>query len=80
MFVECVVSLLNLIHRLTTESVRMFYSSEDWEIYYTKWFDKLIKWPFPRLAMHIWTAWMLARYGLGFLMKRAWRRVKGLAN
>lgn len=69
-----------LWEKLRDRYVRMFYSSGDWEIYYTKWFDKLIKWQFPRLAMHIWTAWVLVRYDLGFLMKRAWRRVKGLAN
>jgi hypothetical protein len=65
-----------LWEKLRDRYVRQIYYSGGWEIYYTKWFDKLIKWPFPRLAMHVWTAWMLVRYDLGFLMKRAWKRIK----
>ena len=60
--------------KLRDRYVRMFYSSDGWEIYYTQWFDKLIKWPFPHLAMHVWTAYIMLRYDLKFLMKRAWRR------
>lgn len=75
-----------LWEKLRDRYVRMFYSSGGWEIYYTKWFDTLLKplskcshtyiHTYARLAMHVWTAWMLVRYDLGFLMKRAWKRIK----
>ncbi len=65
----------SLWEKMRDRYVRMFYSSGDWEIYYTKWFDKLIKYPFPHLAMHIWTAYMMVRYDLAFLMKRFWKKI-----
>ena len=64
-----------LWEKMRDRYVRKFYSSEGWEIYYTKWFDKLIKWPCPLLAMHLWTAWIALRYDLVFLLKRALHRV-----
>ena len=54
----------------------IFYSSGDWEIYSTKWFDKLIKYPCQHLVMHMWTLYMLIRYDLGFLFKRLMNRIK----
>lgn len=65
----------SLWEKMRDRYVRMFFSSGGWEIYYTRWFDKLIKWPFPHLAMHLWTAWIAVRYDFGLLMKRAWRRI-----
>ena len=65
-----------LWEKLRDRYVRMFYSSDDWEIYYTKWFDKLVKYPCPHLAMHLWTLGMLVRYDLGFLIKRVWFKFK----
>lgn len=65
-----------LWEKLRDRYVRMFYSSGDWEIYYTKWFDKLIKYPCPHLVMHMWTLYMLIRYDLGFLFKRLMKRIK----
>ena len=65
----------SLWEKMRDRYVRMFYSSGDWEIYYTKWFDKLIKYPFPHAAMHVWTACMMVRYDLGFLMKRFWKKI-----
>ena len=65
----------SLWEKMRDRYVRKFYSSGDWEIYYTKWFDKLIKYPFPHLAMHIWTAYMMVRYDIGFLMKRFWKKI-----
>lgn len=65
-----------LWEKLRDRYVRMFYSSGDWEIYYTRWFDKLIKWPFPHLAMHVWTMYIMLRYDMGFLMRRAECRIK----
>lgn len=64
----------SLWEKIRNRYVRRFYSSEGWEIYYTQWFDKLIKYPFPHLAMHAWTAYMVLRYDLGFLLKRVWQR------
>ena len=64
----------SLWEKLRDRYVRMFYSSGGWEIYYTHWFDNLIKWPFPHLAMHVWTAYIMVRYDLKFLIKRVWRR------
>lgn len=66
----------SLWEKMRDRYVRMFYSSGDWEIYYTKWFDKLIKWSCPHVAMHIWTFGMMIRYDLGFLFRRAVRRFR----
>lgn len=65
----------SLWEKLRDRYVRMFYWDGGWEVYYTHWFDKLLKHPFPHLAMHLWTAWVLVRYDLKFLAGRAWQRV-----
>jgi len=65
----------SLWEKLRDRYVRMFYWHGGWEIFYTHWFDKLLKHPFPHLAMHLWTAWVLVRYDLKFLAGRAWQRV-----
>ena len=69
-----------LWEKMRNRYVHMFYASGGWEIYYTRWFDKLIKWPFPHLAMHLWTAGMMIRYDMGFLLKRMWNRMTGRKN
>ncbi|MBQ6770714.1 MAG: hypothetical protein IJP44_07040 [Bacteroidales bacterium] len=65
-----------LWEKMRNRYVRMFYWDGGWEIYYTRWFDKLLKWPFPRIAMHLWTAWMAVRHDSGFLLKKAWNKLK----
>ena len=69
-----------LWEKMRNRYVQMCYASGDWEIYYTQWFDKLIRWPFPHLAMHLWTTYMMLRYDMGFLMKRMWSRITGITN
>lgn len=59
-----------LWEKLRTRYVRMFYASDNWEIFYTQWFDKLLKYPFPCLVMHLWTVYILIRYDMGFLLKQ----------
>ena len=63
--------------KLRDRYIRMFYWDGGWEVYYTHWFDKLLKWPFPHLAMHLWTAWILVRHDLKFLLSRVCPRLKG---
>ena len=74
--------LLNktLWEKLRDRYVRKFYWNGGWEVYYTHWFDKLLKHPFPHLAMHFWTAWVLVRYDLKFMAGRAWQRIIGKDN
>lgn len=67
----------SLWEKMRDRYVRMFYWNGDWEIYYTHWFDKLVKWPCPHLAMHLWTAWVLVRYDLKFMAGRVWQRLAG---
>lgn len=67
----------SLWEKLRDRYVRMFYWDRGWEVYYTRWFDKLLKHPFPHLAMHLWTSWVLVRYDLKFLAGRAWHRLIG---
>lgn len=67
----------SLWEKLRDRYVRMFYWHGGWEVYYTQWFDKLLKHPFPHLAMHLWTAWVLVRYDLKFMAGRAWQRLIG---
>ena len=67
----------SLWEKLRNRYVRMFYSSEGWEVYYTHWFDKLLEFPFPHLAMHLWTGWILVRYDLIYLAKHAWHKLQG---
>ena len=62
--------------KLRDRYVRMFYWDGGWEVYYTRWFDKLLKHSFPHLAMHLWTAWILVRYDWRFLARRARSRLK----
>ena len=64
-----------LLDKLRDRYVRRFYSNGGWEIYYTRWFDKLIKYPFPHFMMHIWTAYIIVRYDLGFILKRTWNKI-----
>lgn len=66
-----------LWEKMRERYVRMFYSSDDEEVYYTKWFDKLIKFPCPHFAMNVWTLSMLVRYDLGFMIKRVWNKITG---
>ena len=67
----------SLWEKLRDRYVRKFYSSDGWEIYYTYWFDKLLKFPFPHLARHMWTGWILFRYDLIFIAKRVWYKLRG---
>lgn len=67
----------SLWEKMRDRYVRMFYWDGGWEVYYTHWFDKLLKHPFPHLAMHLWTAWVLVRYDLKFMAGRAWQRLIG---
>jgi hypothetical protein len=64
----------SLWEKLRDRYVRTYYASNDWEIYYTHWFDKLLQYPFPKLGMHIWTIYILIRYDLGFLAKQIWNK------
>ena len=66
----------SLWEKLRDRYVRMFYWDSGWEVYYTHWFDKLLKWPFPHLAMHLWTAWIAVRYDSKFLWGRIKKRLK----
>lgn len=66
-----------LWEKLRDRYVRKFYKSGGWEIYYTQWFDKLIKYPCPCLIMHLWTMYILIKYDVGFLIKREWNKLKG---
>ena len=70
----------SLWEKMRDRYIRMFYSSGDWEIYYTKWLDTLIKWPCPYVAMHVWTFGMMIRYDLGYLIKRAFKRIGHLSK
>lgn len=60
----------SLWEKLRDRYVRMFYSSGDWEIYYTQWFDKLIKTHCPHVMMHLWTAWIALRYDMKLLKNK----------
>lgn len=61
--------------KLRDRYIRKFYWDGGWEVFYTHWFDKLLKWPFPHLMMHLWTAWIAVRYDFIFLLNRAWKRL-----
>ena len=65
----------SLWEKMRDRYVRMFYWGGGWEVFYTHWFDKLLKWPFPHLMMHIWTAWIAIRYDSKFLLGRGWKRI-----
>lgn len=65
----------SLWEKLRDRYIRMFYWDGGWEVFYTHWFDKLLKTPFPHLSMHLWTAWILVRYDMKFLAGRAWMRI-----
>jgi hypothetical protein len=65
-----------LWEKLRDRYVRMFYWHGGWEVYYTHWFDKLLKHPFPHLAMHLWTAWIAVRYDFGFLLEKTVNKIK----
>jgi len=65
-----------LWEKLRDRYVRMFYWDGGWEVFYTHWFDKLLKFPFPHLAMHLWTAWIAVRDDFGFLLKKTVNKIK----
>lgn len=65
-----------LWEKMRDRYIRMFYWDGGWEVYYTHWFDKLLKFPFPHFAMHLWTFWIALRYDCGFLLKRMVNKLK----
>ncbi len=65
----------SLWEKLRDRYIRKFYWDGGWEVYYTHWFDKLLRWPLPHLMMHLWTAWIAVRYDFMFLLNRAWKRL-----
>ncbi len=67
---------MTLWEKMRSRYVRMLYFDGGWEIYYTRWFDKLLRWPFPHLMMHVWTAAKAVRYDSGLMLKRAVRKMK----
>jgi len=70
----------SLWEKLRDRYIRMYYWDGGWEVYYTRWFDKLLKYPFPHVVMHLWTAWILVRYDLKFLTGRVWMRITRKEN
>lgn len=60
----------SLWEKMRNRYVKMFYWPGGWEIFYTHWFDKLLKHPSPKLAMHLWTAWIAVRYDRKTLFDR----------
>lgn len=65
----------SLWEKMRDRYVKMFYWHGGWEIFYTHWFDKLLKHPFPHLAMHLWTAWIAVRYDHKTLLDRGKSRL-----